>query len=319
MEIKNVKGYVLLLMIFVFMPLSGRWAIAQQGGPSSESSPDLAYYSDYFSFVGKDDQGYVAFAIDNNRGKDGDTYQAEHFLVLHDEQEGWVEVLGNGRYENRNKELERIPDSPYFKFSGSAAEGFVIESRTNDLSLRIGAMVSRISRSGKEGLYEMGSSDAVLEWKGRTIEGRVIHEYLYKQGFNRLTRGSFGVFKDFHGLYLMIDGTGDLYFHHRKGRSSPITLNHDGFLVLNGQTTILPFAEVRASKYRQGFGFYRWPMGWEGTITLDGKPASFCIDTREFKVIKGWIIGGFAMSIVHGTLEVGGKHYSLYGFAELIL
>ena len=314
-----MNRYILLLMIFVFMTFSGRWATAQQGGTSSESSLDLVYYSDYFSFAGRDDQGYVAFAIDNNRARDADAYQAEHFLVLHDEQQGWVGLLGNGRYENRNKELERIPDSFYFKFNGSAAEGFVIKSRKNDLTLRIGAMVTRISRNGKEGLYEMGSSDAVLEWKGRTVKGRVIYEYLYKPGFNRLTRGAFGVFKDFQGLYLMINGTGDLYFHHRKGRPSSITINQDGFLVLNGQTIILPFAEVRASKYRQGFGFYRWPIRWEGEITLDGKPASIYIDTSEFKVIKGWIIGGFAMSIVHGTLEVEGKRYSLYGFAELII
>jgi hypothetical protein len=165
----------------------------------------------------------------------------------------------------------------------------------------------------------MGSSHAVLEWKGRTIRGRVIYEYLYKPGFNRLTRGAVGVFKDFHGLYLTINGTGDLYFHHRKSRPSSITLNQDGFLVLNGKTIILPFAEVSASKYRQGFGFYRWPIRWEGKITLDGEPASIYIDTSEFKVIKGWIIGGFAMSIVHGTLEVEGKQYSLYGFAELII
>ncbi len=309
----------LFLIIFAFTVLSGCRATAQQGGTSSEASLGLVYYSDYFSFTGRDDHGYVAFAIDNNRGKDGDTYQAEHFLVLHDEQEGWVGLLGNGRYENRNKELKRIPDSSYFRFSGSTAEGFVIKSKKNDLTLRTGAMITRISRSGKEGLYKMGSSHAVLEWKGRTIRGRVIYEYLYKPGFNRLTRGAVGVFKDFHGLYLTINGTGDLYFHHRKSRPSSITLNQDGFLVLNGKTIILPFAEVRASKYRQGFGFYRWPIRWEGKITLDGEPASIYIDTSEFKVIKGWIIGGFAMSIVHGTLEVEGKHYSLYGFAELII
>jgi hypothetical protein len=180
-------------------------------------------------------------------------------------------------------------------------------------------MVTRIPRSGKEGLYEMGSSDARLEWKGRTIKGRVIYEYLYKPRFNRLSRGAVGVFKDFHGLYLVIDGTGDLYFHHRKGGPSSITRNQDGFLVFNGQTIILPFSEVTASKYRQGFGFFRWPISWKGKITLDGRPASIRIDTSEFKVIKGWIIGGFAMSIVHGTLEVEGKHYSLYGFAELII
>lgn len=314
-----MSKYILPLMIMVLMTFSEWWATAQQVETSSESPLDLVYYSDYFSFVGRDDRGFVAFAIDNNRGKDGNTYQAEHFLVLHDEQQGWVRLLGNGGYENRNKELNRIPDSPYFTFSGSAGEGFVIKSAKNDLTLTTGGMATRISRSGKEGLYEMGSSHALLEWKGRTIEGRVIYEYLYKPGFNRLTRGAVGVFKDFHGLYLMINGTGDLYFHHRKGSPSSVTRNQDGFLVLNGRTIILPFAGVRASQYRQAFGFYRWPIRWEGEITLDGKPASLHIDAGELKVIKAWIIGGFAMGIVHGTLAVEGKRYSLYGFAELII
>ena len=30
------------------------------------SASDLVYVSDYFSFVGADSQGHVAFAIDNN-------------------------------------------------------------------------------------------------------------------------------------------------------------------------------------------------------------------------------------------------------------
>ncbi len=48
-------------------------------------TPKLTYYSDYFSFIGRDDQGMVAFALDNNRGQDKDSWQAEHFVVLHDE------------------------------------------------------------------------------------------------------------------------------------------------------------------------------------------------------------------------------------------
>lgn|GEM_PF-6984486 len=48
----------------------------------------LVYVSGYFSFVGSDAQGNVTFAIDNNRGRDGENYQAEHFLVLHNEKQG---------------------------------------------------------------------------------------------------------------------------------------------------------------------------------------------------------------------------------------
>ncbi len=48
----------------------------------------LLYVSDCFSFVGEDVTGHVAFALDNNRGRDGKSWQAEHFVVLHDEGEG---------------------------------------------------------------------------------------------------------------------------------------------------------------------------------------------------------------------------------------
>ena len=43
---------------------------------------NLIYVSDYFSFVGQDDQGHVALALDNNRGRDGESWQAEHFVVV---------------------------------------------------------------------------------------------------------------------------------------------------------------------------------------------------------------------------------------------
>src|SRR5262245_38169635 len=38
-------------------------------GGSANAAETLAYYSDYFSFVGEDAQGRVAFALDNNRGQ----------------------------------------------------------------------------------------------------------------------------------------------------------------------------------------------------------------------------------------------------------
>ena len=52
------------------------------------ATSEVVYYSDYFSFIGEDEYGKVAFALDNNRGRDGDTWQAEHFVVMHDEHRG---------------------------------------------------------------------------------------------------------------------------------------------------------------------------------------------------------------------------------------
>jgi len=88
----------------------------------------LTYYSDYFSFIGRDDQGMVAFALDNNRGQDKDSWQAEHFVVLHDEKTGWQPAKGSGPYENSSGQLERIPDSPFFTFEGTVSSGLIIRT-----------------------------------------------------------------------------------------------------------------------------------------------------------------------------------------------
>jgi hypothetical protein len=61
----------LVIFFFCLMPIH------------SFSAENLAYHCDYFPFVGRDSIGFVAFALDNNRGVDGTDYQAEHFGVLH--------------------------------------------------------------------------------------------------------------------------------------------------------------------------------------------------------------------------------------------
>jgi len=84
-----MKGALLVALLFLTL--------------GAESSSTLIYVSDYFSFVGADQHGRVAFALDNNRGRDGEAFQAEHFVVLHDEHEGWTDIAGNGPYDNLTK------------------------------------------------------------------------------------------------------------------------------------------------------------------------------------------------------------------------
>src|SRR3989441_341557 len=81
-------------------------AAAGCSGDSAAQEPTtstLIYVSDYFSFVGADQEGRVAFALDNNRGRDVEAFQAEHFVVLHDERKGWIDVLGSGPYDKDRK------------------------------------------------------------------------------------------------------------------------------------------------------------------------------------------------------------------------
>ena len=233
------------------------------------STSTLIYVSDYFSFVGGDSDGRVAFALDNNRGRDGDAFQAEHFVALHDEQRGWIDVAGNGPYDNRKKELSPIPDSATFQFEGTPEGGLTITSTTNQLTLRIDPIPQRSRRTEGQSIVWMGSAAATLTRGGRRVPGRVIYEYLILPDFNRLTRTYIGVWKEFQGLYLWLDGTGDVYLHSQSSeRLAPLVGKLIGFAVFNEQTD--EFRDLNVTVLERAFavGFYRWPMAWR--ITWQG-------------------------------------------------
>ena len=146
--------------------------------PASEALPttNLIYVSDCFSFVGRDSHGSVAFALGNNRGRDGDVFQAKHFVALHDEQQGWVELTGNGRYDNARRELAGIPDSPAFMFQGTPASGMPISSGVNTLRFTIASIPQYLRRTDGNAVLWMGAATAVLHWRERAIAGRAIYE-----------------------------------------------------------------------------------------------------------------------------------------------
>ncbi len=301
---------------------------ASETAHQPESEPEglkasLVYVSDYFSFVGEDAQGHVAFALDSNRGRDGETYQAEHFVVLHDEGHGWVNVLGNGRYPTLIKDLTIIPPSPSFKFHGAPSTGLDIISEPNHLVLRIEPVTVALSRHHNHARYAMGSAAGVLEWAGRTIKGRVIHEYLIMPDFNRLTRTYWGLWKEYQGLYLTIGGeekVGDLYVHSQKSEMIiPLVGQLAGFAVLEGQADPLEGLTLTPMTRTMALGFYRWPIEWRLEWVRGNTPVSTRLTLSDRQVIGNWVIGGFAMGIVKGEMTLNGRTMPIYGLAELIL
>ena len=286
----------------------------------SEEPPTLLYVSDYFSFVGEDEQGHVAFALDNNRGRDGEAYQAEHFLVLHDENEGWIEVTGNGDYENINAELISIPDSDSFRFEGTPRDGMIIRSPINQVTLRMEPIPELLVRTEDQSLFRMGSAPAVLEWADRTLTGRVIYEYIYKPDFNRLTRTTFGLWKDFQGFYISIDGNGDFYLHSQQSEKfGSLVGKLIGFSVFDGQVDQVKDVELEVLKRKLTWGFYRWPTEWRITWTGKGGSAIMQFRLMDRRVLANWIIGGFAMGIIKGEIVYNGREWPFYGLAELLM
>lgn len=285
----------------------------------------VAYASDYLSFVGRDDRGAVAFALDTNRGRDGDEWQAEHFVVLYDGATGWREVAGDGAYPNPHHALEAIPDSPAFAFTGTPAEGLRVRAPDGTLDLLVDPIVPVIDRHIGTATYRMGSAAAVLTWEGRTLVGRVIHEHLFLPGFNRLSRTYVGALKGFSGLYLVVDAgdgpAGDLYLHHHRGGGLMAELSppSDGFLVLDGAGAPMEAIRVAVPERTQGPGLYRWPVRWRGSFEAGGRPYTFDLTAERPNTIATWVIGGFRMCVVTGTLRAGDATYPVLGLGELIM
>lgn len=278
------------------------------------------FVSDYFSFVGADDKGHVAFAIDNDRARRGKKFTADAHVFLHAEGEGWIKVAGAGDYENRKKELIPIPDSEVFHFSGSAATGITLSSQQNRLTLDVEPVRERLRRENDASLYSLGSTPATLTWRDRTIRGRVIYEYIFMKNLSpwySLLSGLF--YNDFQGIYLMTEKGDDLYLHSSKGTSwSTMVEPLVGFLVRAGLDENLDDLGVEVTDRRFGFGFYRWPQAWN--ITWKGKEGTgtLVVKVVDRKTVTNWLIGGFAMATIQGTMTYAGETQQVYGLAELI-
>jgi hypothetical protein len=289
----------------------------EQGGSASS---DLLYASDYLSFIGRDEQGYVAFALDTNRGRDGDSFQAEHFAVLHDERQGWMDLEGNGAYDNLEREVLSLPDSLFFQFDGTPKAGLSVSSPANHLTLRVAPIPERHRGAEGSSVVWMGSAAATLTWRERTIPGRVIYEYLFMPNFNRLTRTYAGMWKDFQALYLLSGADIDLYVHsHESERLAPSIGKLVGFAAFDGRTQPLDELDVMVMDHAFAPGFYRWPTEWSITWRGPDGPGSLSLVVHERKRISTWIVGGFAMGIIRGEMTYGGVTQPVYGLAELIM
>ena len=281
------------------------------------ATADVAYVSDYISFAGSDAQGRVAFALDTNRGRDGDDYQAEHFVVMHDDEEGWIKIQGDGDYENKGQALAAIPDSGDFRFSGTPAAGLIVTSPTNGLTLTIDPIPERTVQGDAGRIFSMGSAPATLQWHGRTIRGRVIYELLAMANFNRLSGITLGGgFGSFQGLYLRVGENDDFYIHRRQGGEDDELLAFG----VTGDATMHPRnLEFEDTDRTFAPGFYRWPTAWTVHWDAEKGPATLSVRLHDRNLIVTWILGGFAMGIVEGTLVYDGRTVPVYGLGELIM
>ena len=299
---------------------AGAGLAASSAWPSAWADETKRYHSDYFSFIGSDASGSVYLAHDNNRGQTGTQYFADHWIFMYADGHGVVPVHGSAHYPNPGKVLETIPDSDHFRFRGTVAGGMTMSSPTNDIELVVEGLKPVLRRQVPESDYWIGAADAVMVWKGRTLRGRVIFEFIARTGYNRFTSDFGANWKNFNGLYLLTDNGRDIYIRHHD-KVQPDTPKDSGMATLDGDGALaaIDFAirDSRAATDRS----YRWPLSWLIEFSHLGQRWRLEAETVTLEEVADWKTGGFAMSIIRGEVVKldGSARHAFRGMGELLI
>lgn len=285
-----------------------------------------AYVSDYLSFEGGDETGRVLFALDTNRGRSGEeTYQAEHFVAMYAEHEGWVDLAGYDDFPNEAGALLDFPDSPWFQLTGAPLALESVASPRNEIGIALGALTPRIATGSQTTQFALASGPATMSWRGRQLTGRVIYEFLAMRDSNRLaSQGLGGALRmvteapDFQGLYLA-SGDDDFYAHLAlSSAASDIGEPLMAFWARAGHGVSIRNLSFEVTGFAPALGFYRWPSAWELGWQSDCGDARLSIESVAHATQTNWVIGGFGMRAVVGRFECGAETAEYFGFAELI-
>jgi hypothetical protein len=282
--------------------------------------PEKRYHSDYFSFIGSDAQGTVYLAHDNNRGQTGDKFFADHWIMMWADGQGVVPIVGSAHYPNPGKLLEYIPDSENFQFRGSIAGGMRMMSASNGIDMNVDGLKPILRRQQPDNDYWIGAAPATMKWKGRTLSGRAIFEFIARKGYNRFTSDFGANWNNFNGLYLLTDDGGDIYlrYHEKVTPGAPresgmATLERDGVL----SDIDFRITESRPVENRT----YRWPTRWSVDFVHGGTKWKLSGETKALEIVADWDKGGFAMSVISGEVAKadGSGRRAFKGWAELLI
>ena len=156
--------------------------------------------TDHLAFIGEDSQGHVVLALSTSRGRGRETYQAEHFVQMHVEQQGWITVKGNGQYDKVTQALIEIPDSRDFQYQGTAKERLIVISPSNHFTLTLEPVPERMAKKTDGGEFWIGSASGKMAWNNRELRGRIFYESIVLLNFNRLTHLYWDLLASFRGF-----------------------------------------------------------------------------------------------------------------------
>ena len=295
-------------------------ALAFSPAGKSWADETKRYHSDYFSFVGSDAVGSVYLAHDNNRGQTGDQFFADHWIMMYADGVGIVPIVGSAHYQNPSRMLETIPDSEHFQFRGSIAGGLRMSSATNGIEMTVEGLSPILRRQSPGNDYWIGAAPAIMQWRGRTLKGRVIFEFIARTGYNRFTSDFGANWSNFNGLYLKTEDRHDLYLRYHE-RIQPGTPRESGMATFEG-AGVLGDIEFRITEAETvPDQSYKWPKRWNVNFRHQGRSWQLEASTVHLEAVADWTRGGFAMSVIEGEIRLSGESRSrrFKGWAELLL
>lgn len=195
-----------------------------------------------------------------------------------------------------------------------------MRSASNNIELTVEPLQPTLRRQQPGNDTWIGAASAVLRWNGRSLNGRVIFEFIARTGYNRFTSDFGSNWNNFNGLYLKgADGT-DLYLrHHEKSQSgSP---RDSGMSTIGGHGVLeeINFAVVGSRQVSDRA--YRWPESWLVEFRHLGTNWRLEANTSALEEIADWKTGGFAMSVIkgHASRIDGAARIAVEGLAELLI
>ncbi|MEO0650667.1 MAG: hypothetical protein AAFZ65_08315 [Planctomycetota bacterium] len=282
-----------------------------------ESEKALEYISDFFCFVGSDEQGKVAFAFDVNRGRKDDDYQAQTIANLWVDGEGWEDFGGMVDFDDPEDRFYELPSSSRWSLEGWASTGVTIRSQRDGIELEVDPIATHTKNKRGLAVFTSGSSAGTLRLGEREITGRVSHEYCFLSDMNPLAKRYTDLFGDgFDGIYAVLGEGGDLRFHESGGRLEPLVMNRDGFVVEEGEASRIEGASFKVSD--KSFGLIRWPGRYRSSWTEDGVACSYDLRIRDRETLVNVVIVGVAVGIVEGTYTRGGVEQEVFGMALIV-
>lgn len=289
--------------------------------PAAAEGP-LQYYSDYISFVGDDALGSVYFALDTNRGRDGDAYQADHFFAAYADGEGFLDLHGHGRFDNTAKHMETVPSSYYFRFDGTPETGLTMTSPINQLEISIEPLERTLLLEPGNDYFWVGAAAARMTYGERVLHGRVLYEALFFDNWNRFARSYDDLWNNFNGLYLRTDTDRDFYVHSQESPSMSKRVGRLEGLATWGEAapvSAIDFQIARTEKPAEGS--FLWPVAWD--IGFDHMGQRYRLEAAAVAKdpLWTWDTGGFMMATVKGEIRSldGTQRMAVDGWGELLI